>query len=450
MILGVCKNRMVIMDFVVIANAWSAGKDNPTSKHRIALELVRLGHRVLWIEGSGMRTPSVGSAHDRLRMVKKVVAALRGARRDVVESGRRKAESGKQKSPGCGELWVLSPLFIPLPRYDIVRRLNGMICVSCMKVWGWKLGFRDVVLINYVPVLAEAMRGSGRKRAVDGGRAEGDISRPEACGLKSGGSQRAPRVVYHCVDRWDAFSAYDAGLMAEMDRRCCEYADVVLASSQDLVDRCRRHNRNVRLLSHGVDHEHFSQALMATERPPDLPAGKVAGFFGLLSEWIDQDLLVEIARCVPDCALVLIGKADVNVDRLKGVQNIHLLGPRPFGRLPDYVAHFDVGLIPFVVNELTVAVNPIKLREMLAAGCPVVSTALPEVERCSPGLVAHSHQEFVALVRKTLNSPLTREERRSLSDSVRQETWSAKVAEILALVAGTCGERGDALTGGAC
>ena len=68
------------MDFFIIANAWSAGKDNPTSKHRIALELIRRGHRILWIEGSGMRTPSMGSSHDRLRMLRKVGAAFRGVR----------------------------------------------------------------------------------------------------------------------------------------------------------------------------------------------------------------------------------------------------------------------------------------------------------------------------------------------------------------------------------
>ena len=103
------------MDFFIIANAWSAGKDNPTSKHRIALELVRQGHRVLWIEGSGMRAPSVGSAHDRLRMVRKVSAAFRGAREEV-QSPKSKVQSPKSK--------VQSPKFkVESPKSRVANRM---------------------------------------------------------------------------------------------------------------------------------------------------------------------------------------------------------------------------------------------------------------------------------------------------------------------------------------
>jgi len=402
------------MDFFIIANAWSAGKDNPTSKHRIALELVRQGHRVLWIEGSGMRAPSVGSAHDRLRMVRKVFAAFRGAREEDTLTPALSPEGrggNVSSSPFRGEdrgegvsLHVLSPLFVPLPRYELIRRLNGLICRLSMRFWGWRLGFVDSVLINYVPVLAEAMRGG--------------------------------RVVYHCVDRWDAFSMYDSAMMGEMDKRCCQYADLVIASSKDLVERCRRYNTNVYLVSHGVDHDHFCRALQVARRPTDLPAGRVAGFFGLLSEWLDQDLLLEIARRLPECEVVLIGKEDVAIERLRNIRNLHLLGPRPFDRLPEYVAHFDVGLIPFVVNELTKAVNPIKLREMLSAGCPVVSTALPEVRGYTGDgvVVADTVECFVEAVAERLQHPATQEVRAAISAGVANETWAAKVGEILALI----------------
>lgn len=380
------------MDFIFIANAWNAGKDNPTSKHWIAVELIRKGNRVLWIEGSGMRTPRVGSSADRLRMVRKVLAAFRGARREEVASGL------------IPFLHVLSPLFIPLPRYESIRRLNGLICRLCMRFWTWRLGLHDPVLINYVPVLAEAMR--------------------------------VPRAVYHCVDRWDAFSNYDSEMMAAMDRRCCELAELVIASSRDLLERCRRYNANVHLVSHGVDHDHFSQALHVTRRPADLPPGRVVGFFGLLSEWLDQDLLVEVARRVPECEVVLIGKADVPIEKLKGIRNLHLLGPRPFSQLPEYLAFFEVGLIPFVINELTLAVNPIKLKEMLSAGCPVVSTDLPEV-RGYPGVgvdVANTKEGFVENVIRRMQQPVTPKERIAISAGVAKETWSEKVKDILVLI----------------
>ena len=492
------------MDFIIIANTWNAGRDNPTSKHRIAIELVRRGHKVLWIEGSGMRTPSMGSSHDRLRMVRKVVAALRGVRTETIDLREKNfeqkvtkhakeencisAKGGEINPPSrssrasvqisSSSIRVLSPLFIPLPKYAWVRRLNGLICRWNMRYWGWRLGFKDPVLINYVPVLAEAMRGWRRtsqtsdhrpqtldRRAENleqktakstkeencisaGGGEENppsrssrtsvqiSSSRSKVYGLRSAVSPHAPRVVYHCVDRWDAFSTYDSNMMAEMDKRCCQNADLVIASSQDLVERCRRHSANVHLVSHGVDHDHFSQALQTTQRPADLPPGRVAGFFGLLSEWLDQDILIEVARRVPECEIVLIGKADVSIERLKAIHNIHLLGPRPFSQLPAYVAHFDVGLIPFVINELTLAVNPIKLREMLSAGCPVVSTDLPEVHAYKGRgvVVAVSAGAFAAAVEQRIRNPALTAERAQISAGVANETWLAKVDEILALL----------------
>jgi hypothetical protein len=92
-------------------------------------------------------------------------------------------------------------------------------------------------------------------------------------------------------------------------------------------------------------------------------------------------------------SVVLIGAADVDVARLSACSNVHALGPKAFAELPAYAAHFSVGIIPFVVNELTRAVNPIKLREMLSAGCPVVSTALPEVERYAGKVLTEAPQQ---------------------------------------------------------
>ena len=430
------------MDFVIIANLWQAGQANPTSKHRIAAELVRRGHRVLWVEGSGMRSPSLASGADRSRIVRKVLGALRGARR--VQS-----QSATGGSPAAeGALWVLSPLLLPLPRYAGVRRLNGAVCAWSARLWARWLGLRDPVLINYVPVLAEAMKMWGRG---PGGTGRGQTG--HVAGHPDPASRHPPRVVYHCVDRWDAFRMYDAAVMTEMDARCCEYADLVIASSRDLCDRCRSRNPNTHLVLHGVDHAHFAAALAGPARPGDLPAGPIAGFFGLLSEWLDQDLVLQLAAAVPEASVVLIGAADVPIDRLRAVPNIRWLGPRPFRDLPAYVAHFGVGLIPFLVNDLTRAVNPIKLREMLSAGCPVVATALPEVEAYdglmdptgrSAVAIARNPAEFIDAVRERLRQPLGREERAWVSATVAGETWGAKVDEMLRL----CGRSDDTGPGG--
>lgn len=384
------------MDFVIIANDWAAGVNNPTSKHRIAIELAARGHRILWFEGSGMRQPALSSGSDRSRITAKLKKVM------------RPPQPSKETEMLPGKISVVSPFLIPLPSKGWVRRFNGLACVQTARFWGAKAGFKDPVLINYVPTLAEAMRFWPGKR------------------------------IYHCVDRWDAFSTYDSELMAAMDASCCRYAQAVIASSEDLAERCRRHSQNVTLVTHGVDYAHFAAA-PGSARPADLPSGNVIGFFGLVSEWLDQELIVKMARALPDNPVVLIGKPDVDTTGLSRVSNLHLMGPRPFRDLPGYVGNFGVGIIPFAINELTIAVNPIKLREMLAAGCPVVSTALPEVARLN-GLagavdIARSHDEFIDFVKQRMGSPMPIEKQRAVSDEMKSETWAGKVDEILQVAA---------------
>ena len=385
------------MSVILLANAWGAGDANPTSKHRIALELARRGAQVLWVEGAGMRTPSMSSGSDRGRMVQKLLAACRPPREVWRE--------------GEGGIAVISPLSVPLPQYAVVRWLNGVLYQIAMRFWAWRRHMSAPTLVNYVPVLAHAMN---HWRSRTGGE-----------------------CIYHCVDRWDAFDMYDTEVMAAMDQACCRFADRVVASSADLGERCRRHSERVSVIMHGVDHAHFAQAVAVAElaaRPLDLPEGPIIGFFGLLSEWVDQGLLLQIASTIPEAQLVLIGAADVSISQLQGVANIHILGPRPFADLPAYIAHFAVGIIPFEINELTRAVNPIKLREMLAAGCPVVSTPLPEVralvDDSGAVVVADTHDDFVAACRQHVIVPPTLEARRSISQPMADETWSHKVEEI--------------------
>jgi glycosyltransferase involved in cell wall biosynthesis len=186
------------------------------------------------------------------------------------------------------------------------------------------------------------------------------------------------RVIYHCVDEYSAFAGVPRDALRRMEQALVRRADLVLASSETLAAERRSLNPRTHFVSHGVDVAHFAQALDATLAPPadagDLPR-PVVGFFGLIAEWIDLELLAEIARRRPSWTVVMIGKATVDTAPLRALPNVRLLGQKPYAMLPAYCRAFDVGLIPFRVDALTVRANPLKLREYLAAGLPVVSTA---------------------------------------------------------------------------
>jgi glycosyltransferase involved in cell wall biosynthesis len=382
-------------DYVIVGNPWHYGVDNPTSKHHVARELAARGRRVLWVDGAGLRTPRLGSGLDRGRIRERLRLATEGLR--SVEPN----------------IWVCSPLIVPLPRRRLIRWLNDRIYGWVLRSGARRLRLRQPALINFLLLIPGAM-------------------------------QRWPGpTVYYCVDRWDAFHRYDSATMRALNTACCRAADRVVSSATDLHTEARRHNPRAHLLLHGVQHAHFARALRGVDRPADLPAGPVVGVIGLIDERVDQPLLVTLARVLPAVAVVFIGKADVDTAGLANEPNIHLLAPRPFADLPDYVGAFAVGLIPYVVDDQTRAVNPIKLREMMAAGCPVAATGLPEVAAYVAGRgevvarccrTAGDPDAFVAAVRSLLDHPPTPADRAALSAAVAGETWEAKVTELEQIV----------------
>jgi glycosyltransferase involved in cell wall biosynthesis len=374
---------------VCFANDW---RGDPTSKHHVMRGFA--AHTdVLWVEAAGMRRPQLTSGHDLRRVVGKLRSAAGGLRR------------------GEGRLQVLSPLSLPLPGSAFAEGVNRRIYRASVHTAIRRIGLRhDPLLWVYTPSVAPYLAGMRRRG-----------------------------LVYHCVDRWWAFSDYDADVMRRCHEQLCREADIVFASSAELLEDCREHTPHAHLIRHGVEWEHFARAAHEPHpRPADLAdvRGPVLGFFGLIHEWVDQDLLCAIADAFPEATIALIGKVQVDDARLRGRANIRLLGQKPYGELPAYAAHFDVGLIPFAYNELTLAVNPIKLREYLSAGMPVVATGLPEIELLAgnPMLrTARSAEEHVAGIRHFLAAPPDAERRRRAADAMMAESWLGRCAEMAAL-----------------
>ena len=300
---------------------------------------------------------------------------------------------------------VLSPLPFPFYGKAWQRRLGSALVRAQVRIACLLLGIARPVMIVTIPTAWDVVAPM-RKRA----------------------------LLFNRSDLHSAFPEADNAVITALERELLTHADRVLYVSHALQEaESTLAGERGYFLDHGVDVEHFQRA---NELPADLAAipGPRIGFFGALDDYlVDFELLERIASELPDASLVLIGDATGSMERFDKYPNVHVLGFKPYERIPAYGSGFDVALMPWLANEWIRFANPIKLKEYLALGLPVVSTEFREAEGYSDVLrVAGSHAEFVELLRKTLSDggQGTPEERRA---SVLSASWEARAADLMRL-----------------
>jgi len=188
------------------------------------------------------------------------------------------------------------------------------------------------------------------------------------------------KVVYDCMDFYKGFLNTSEQMLLEEDE-LSEKSDLVLASSNLLFKDRSIHNPNCFLVPNGTEFRHFNKR--TTEKSPELRDLKcpVIGYYGAISDWFDTELVGSLARLKPEWNFVLIGNnKEADLNPIRHLKNVYLLGEKPYSILPSYLHAFDVCIIPFKKSELTDATNPVKLFEYLSAGKPVVATNLKELE----------------------------------------------------------------------
>lgn len=191
-------------------------------------------------------------------------------------------------------------------------------------------------------------------------------------------------VVYDCMDELSAFKDASPGLLLE-ERRLLRRADLVFTGGASLYEAKRGLHPHVHCFPSSVETAHFGQARdRALAEPPELAASPHPriGWFGVVDERMDLDLLAACAERRPDWSFVMIGPVvKIESAALPQRPNIHWLGGRRYAELPMHLAHWDAGFMPFALNEATRFISPTKTPEYLAAGLPVVSTAIADVVR---------------------------------------------------------------------
>ena len=384
--MGALKGR----DIVCFSNDWDG---DPLSKMH-AMKILARENRVLWVNSIGNRRPTA-SARDARRMVRKLSGAMQGVR---------------ERHPN---IWVLTPLAIPFYGSELVRAANGMLLKAQVQKAMQQLQFKDVISWSFLPSSAPVS-----------------------------GTLGESLVVYHCVDEFSAFSDAPAQEIRELERRLLLKADVVICSSEKLRADKARVNPNSHLVQHGVDLDHFARAYdPATLVPDDLKGapGPIIGFWGLIADWVDLQLIRHVADAFSGGTVVLIGNSTTDMKSIEGARNIRFLGRKPYADLPRYAKAFDVALMPFKVNELTLASNPLKVREYLAAGLPVVSTAIPEVERLGVCRIGKDADGVVREIAAAVAAGPGPSEVRAAQ--VRSEGWEARVGEMQEIVAAALADR---------
>lgn len=374
-------------DFIVFGEDWGG---HPSSTMHLIAHLPGK-NRVVWVNSIGLRRPRL------------TLADVRRALRKLVSVFRPRAPLPTGAAPGP----VVQPLVLPMAQSRAGRALNRALLARSVGGAARAAGFIRPVLWISLPSAVDAV-----------------------------GTLGEAAVVYYAGDDFGALAGVDHAPCLAMEAELAARADLILAASPAIAARFPEEKTHV--LPHGVDFDLFSSP---APRPADLPSGKVAGYYGTLASWLDYDLIAATARLLPDWRFVFIGPegADVapaDLALLRAQPNVTLLGPRPHAALPGYAQHWTAGLIPFRDTAQIRASNPLKLREYLAAGQPVVATPFPALAPYAPHVAVATTAKGFA---RALAASVADTRGAARRASVAGESWNARAARAAALIRGVVG-----------
>lgn len=244
-------------------------------------------------------------------------------------------------------------------------------------------------------------------------------------------------VAYDYADDRMAFSGVPAWIEPYVEA-LLRKSDIVFVTSETLRKKALAYRKDgVYLVGNGVDAELFKKARDDLPLPDDIKDLKkpIIGYFGVIDDWLDVDLVAEVADAYLDASIVLIGPVLIGADgqsRLKSRPNIFLLGKKPHDELPGYLRAFDVCIIPFKINELTKSVNPVKLYEYMAGGKNVISTTMLELEKYGDVIfLSRDNREFVGKIAAALSK---KPDMARFGVLVSENTWDMKAKDMVHII----------------
>ena len=363
-----------------------AGVDWDSHRQRpqwVMASFAERGAHVLYVDNLGTRLPRLADAGRVAHRLSRWLASSRAPGAEVGPGIRRDA-----------------PVVLPLQHLAAVRGLGRRTLVSRLRR---RVGSgRPLVVWTYLPlpVIADAADDLGADLLV---------------------YDWSDDASEHVLTRSDA----QRRRIGEWENRMVERADVVFVASAELLRRRGSANPRTHVVPHGVP-PRPARAAHVPDAVASLPRPRV-GFVGSISEWTDLELVGGLAEARPDWSFVMVGPMKARMDRLRGKANVVLVGERPHDEIPGYLAAFDAAIIPYRVTPATEAASPVKLREYLAQGLPVVSVDVPEVRPFVPPVeLAAGVDGFVA----ALDRAIARGRDRPAGDAT--SAWGSRVDEMIA------------------
>ena len=384
-----CSKLTLQTPIVVFGDDW--GRHVSTMQH--LFRHVAKEHTVVWVNAIGHRIPRLRPT-DAKRAWQKLRETLRGSGTSLAG----------EVSFGARPRDIILPKVLPWHHRPAVLALNTWSLVRAIRSALGRLGLREPPLL---------VTGS-----------------PPSVGVV--GRLGEVASVYFCMDDFLHLPNVSADMLEPLERRLLDCVDAMIGTARILTESKRPRSGRVYYLPQGVNYEHFALPRPVPPELEHLPRPRI-GFAGGLTTPVDLALLRRVANSYPEGSIVLVGPVGVDEAALD-LPNIHLLGPRSYRDLPAYVQAFDVGIVPYLLNDHTVAVDPLKLLEYLAVGIPVVATDLPEVRKYSETVaIAATHDEFVAAVGNVLkNPPNTPSQRQAVA---QEHGWGRRADELVRILA---------------
>ena len=360
----------------------------------IVSALAKNGNRVLFIENTGVRMPTIS---DMPRIKKRIFnwfKSIKGFRKQM------------------DNLYTYSPLILPFPYLRIARWINRYLLLSSLERWMKVMDFYDPIIWTFLPT-------------------------PIVLDLVDGISHKA--FVYYCTDNFSATSKA-AKKIIKYEKKVLNKADAVFVMAESLVEYCSKFNDNVICIPMGIDIESFFVKNQDDKRPLEIEGfnNRIIGYIGGIRNSIDQELIIYLAKNLTDFTFVFVGPLQTDITPLRQFKNIIFIDQKLHTELSKYIRYFDVCIIPYKKNDYTNNISPAKLNEYLIMGKPIVSTKLKEIkifnqENNNVLYIADDYQNFAELLIEAIkqDNDLLKNKRIEIA---RNNSWDKKIEEMCEVI----------------